>query len=169
MGRSIRMFSVLVMILLFSSVVHGQRSWKHTLKGIKGVGVLVDVLEPDIEKDGLHRSSIQTDVELKLRMAGIKVLTEEETSKEPGAPYVRVSVFTSIRADLELYVFTIHVALRQLVDLSRDPEIGCVVDTWSSGGSIGTVGSANVASLRDNVKDHVDGFINDYLAENPKE
>lgn len=82
MARLIKMFSVMVMILIYSPVAHGQLSTgKESLKGLKGVNVLVDNLKPDIEKDGLKTSSIQTDVELKLRMAGIKVLTFEEWEK----------------------------------------------------------------------------------------
>jgi hypothetical protein len=40
--------------------------------------VVVESLTSDIEADGLRKDSIKTDVELKLRLAGIKVLTEKE-------------------------------------------------------------------------------------------
>ena len=65
------------------------------LKGLKSVTVFVEELDEDIENQGLRISTFRTDVELKLRMAGIKVLRIEEWSKEPSNPslYVNVSCF----------------------------------------------------------------------------
>ena len=48
-----------------------------SLKGLKGVGVIVGDMEPEVERAGLTQASIQTDVELKLRLAGIPLLSEE--------------------------------------------------------------------------------------------
>ena len=173
MARLMKMFPVLVMILLLSSAVQGQTTSdeKETLKGIKSLRVIVGVGEPDIKKDGLQVSSIQTDVELKLRMAGIKVLTEEEwlAMKEVGGPYLFVGVDSFRREGSELYAFHISVELNQLVYLNRNPDIIVFARTWRSAGSIGTAGRNNVANLRNFVKDQVDIFINDYLAVNPKE
>ena len=50
---------------------------RKTLVGLSGVYVLVETIEDDVERDGLSRAQIQTDMELKLREAGIPVLTEE--------------------------------------------------------------------------------------------
>ncbi len=172
MTRSIRIFSIMVVILLLSSGVMTQpEEGKETLKGLKGFDVLVDYLDPDIEKDGLRRSSIQTDVELKLRLAGIKVLTLEESAKEPGSPYLYISVnsMKAGRSETGLYAYNIAVELRQYVILLRDKKIMCTATTWTTGGLIGTVGKKRVESIRDSIKDIIDIFINDYLAMNPKE
>ncbi|MFC1692113.1 hypothetical protein ACFL1R_01245 [Candidatus Latescibacterota bacterium] len=171
MGRSIRMFSVLVMILLLSSVVQAQTlliDQKNVLKDLKGVEVLVEDLKPDIEKDGLSKSSIQTDVELKLRMAGIKVLTEEEWLKEPGTPYLYVSVNSFKKEEEVSYSINIALELNETVCLVRDLTMSCNAVTWSTS-YIGKVGKLKVNEIRDGVKDRVDIFINDYLAVNPKE
>jgi hypothetical protein len=42
-----------------------------------------------------------------------------------------------------------------------------VAETWSTGG-IGYVGMSKVRSIRDNLDDYLDIFINDYLTANPK-
>ncbi len=139
MVRLIKMFSVMVMVLVLSSVVYTDEFTKLTLKGLKGVDVIVEGLNPDIEKDGLHKSSIQTDVELKLRMAGIKVLTEEESLKESGMPYLYVNV-NSGKIKTGFYVYSILVELKQAVFLSRDVNILCMGSTWSPG-SIGILGA----------------------------
>ena len=65
-----------------------------TLKGITTVHVLVEDLDNDAQTVGLTKEGIQTDVELKLVLAGMHVVTREEWLKLPGAPrlYVNVSV-----------------------------------------------------------------------------
>ena len=40
--------------------------------------------------------------------------------------------------------------------------------TWSAAGVIGTVGYQKLGSLREDVRDLTDQFINAYLAANPK-
>ena len=85
MGREIRRFSVIVMILLISTAALASVG-KESLKGLKGVMVDVEEIESNMEKDGLKRSSIQTDVKKKLRKAGIKVLSKKENRKLPVCP-----------------------------------------------------------------------------------
>ena len=167
----IRRILAFVMIFLLLSVVmiYADTYGKESLRGLRGVNIMVESLQPDIEKDGLRKSSIKTDVELKLRMAGIKVLTKEEREKEPGMPYLYVRV-SSIKRETGLHVFNIDVELGQLVLLARDPKIICYyATTWRTTGEIGTIGGVKVNQLRDSIKDRVDEFINDYLEMNPKE
>ena len=45
-----------------------------SLRGLKGMQVVVEHLEPEVEQHGLTTSALQTDVELKLRQAGIPML-----------------------------------------------------------------------------------------------
>ena len=59
---------------------------RQVLRGLEGVHVVIKRLKPEIEMDGLYRSTLETDVELTLRMAGIKVLTEEESLQTSGVP-----------------------------------------------------------------------------------
>ncbi len=44
-----------------------------SLKGVKAVSVVVEHLAPDVEKAGITSSQVQTDVELRLRQAGLPV------------------------------------------------------------------------------------------------
>ena len=85
-----------------------------SLKGLKGVGVIVGDMEPEVERAGLTQASIQTDVELKLRLAGIPLLSEEVSGVYL---YVLVDVFPT---PLGYWPFDIHVALQQRVLLARD-------------------------------------------------
>ena len=45
-----------------------------SMRGIEGVGVVVESLDPEVERAGLTKHQLQTDVELQLRKAGIRVL-----------------------------------------------------------------------------------------------
>ena len=63
-----------------------------TLKGLPGVDVLVEVFDEQAKASGFDRRTFQTDVELKLRLAGIKVLMEKEKSATPGKPILYLHV-----------------------------------------------------------------------------
>ena len=163
---------VLVIIFLFTMVCASDVSAQElgyqieSLRGIKGVNVLIELLNPDIEKDGLKKEQIKTDVELKLRLAGIKVLNEEELLNEPGQPYLHVNV-NSNKSELGFYSFSITIELNQLVLLIRDLDTIFTACTWSTK-TVGFAGVEKVGQIRDYIKDDVDLFINDYLFVNPK-
>jgi len=156
---------LMVLFLLITSSVYGQTDIE-SLRGLKGVYVIIESLKPDIEADGLREDQIQTDVELKLRLAGIKVLTEEEWEKELGCPCLYVKV--SARKWESIYSCSTDVELHQDVYLVRDSSIrvfGAI--TWYKS-SFGLIGEMKVYQIRDSIKDYVDEFINDYLSVNPK-
>jgi hypothetical protein len=139
---------------------------RRSLKGLKGINVLVEPVKAEVEQGGLTKTSIQTDVELKLRQAGITVLTEAESLAAPGSPYLYISVGTVGSGPLSAYAT--HVELAQSVRLDRDPGIWLAGATTWSVASVGTVGRDNLREIRDDIKDNVDQFINAYLSVNPK-
>jgi hypothetical protein len=144
---------------------------RDALKGLQGVRVLVEKLTPEVEKYGLTSQQLQTDVELRLRQNGIRVLSEgQEQFSAPGMPYLYVNVSIMMRKDIPLAVFVILVELKQNVFLARDTTKLCIASTWDSKSMVGSVGLDKIeTTIRKDVKDNVDEFINDYLAVNPKE
>jgi len=139
-----------------------------SLRGLRGVYVLVEDLRPEVEQAGLTKAMIQTDAELKLRLAGIRVLTQDENLKEPGMPYLylRATVFQS---SPKSWRFSVTVELTQYVQLTRNPAIVVGAHTWSSERLNGIAPSADMPQMvRSDSKDLVDQFINAYLAVNPK-
>jgi len=163
-----KLWVVILMLICSSLYAQTTESQKNSLLGLKGVMVMVADLDPKIKSDGLTESSIQTDVESKLRIAGIKVLTRDENLKEPGNPYLYIKV-NSHTSGNRVHAFQISIKLNQTVFLGRNLKIK-VVDctTWFRVGSIGSIGALNVSSLRDDIKDLVDKFTNDYLSVNSK-
>jgi hypothetical protein len=139
------------------------RAATYSLRGLQGVNVLIESLSSEAEQAGLNSTTIQTDVELKLRLAGIKVLSEEESLKQSGHPYLYVNA--NVNPGLTLY--SIHCKLKQGVTLSRDVSITTIATTWETSAS-GLVEASNLLNIRSDIKDLVDQFINDYLSVNPK-
>ena len=139
--------------LLFAAVVLplvGQgddETTRNTLAGLKGVHVLVESIKDEVQRDGLRESQIQTDVELKLRQAGITVLTHEEWLSTTAAPYLYVNVQV-FKNPAHFYAYSANVELRQRVTLVHSPSTSVLATTWSAQGTIGTVGSQKVGSVR---------------------
>ena len=90
-----------------------------TLRGLGGVQVLVAEFRSDLEHAGLPRQQLQTDIEGRLRRAGIRVLAPEERPLLPRAPYLYVSVVAFLVPDVvqELIVYGITIEVRQNVVL----------------------------------------------------
>jgi hypothetical protein len=144
---------------------------RKSLRGLHGIGGVVEALQPDAERDGLTKSQIKTDVELKLRQAGMHVLTTAESFTVPGSPYLYINLNTTkndvLYGALSTYAFSLQVALKQDVRLTRDSDLQGSAPTWETH-TLGTVGANNLQDTRRVLGDLLDRFSNDYLAENPK-
>jgi hypothetical protein len=144
-------------------------STRRTLGGLHGVFVLVESIDSSVAGSGLGRTEVQMDVEVKLREAGIPVLTRMQSTTSPGQPYLYVNLELSKVSGLDLYAFHIAVQFVQNAHLDRNPSIEASdVGTWAATPIVGTVGLAYVREIRDAIRDRIDQFINAYLAANPK-
>lgn len=153
----------LVVFLLLPGVSQALITDQEVLVGIEGVHVLVEKIDPKAERLGLTAAQIKTDVELRLRKAGVRVFSREETFKTPGSPVLYVQVYTKVGQNL--VTCSSHVTLKETVTLARGGETyGAIWETDSQG----TVGQNNIRQIREVVGDLADKFINDYLAANPK-
>lgn len=161
--------TILLACLLFAvAVAADNETQRRTLAGLQGIYVTIETLNPEVERDGLSESAIKTDVELKLRQAGIRILTREQWLGTPGKPwlYLNVSVLKSPWSGE--YVYGIELKLIQEVTLTRVPRTMTDASTWEARGSVGIAGQARLLDIRNFVRDMVDQFINAYLAVNPK-
>lgn len=147
---------------------------RETLRGIKGVTVAIVPVEPEVENAGLTQGQIRKDVELKLRMAGLNVLTTEKKNKEmleaSGGAFLFI-VPTIIKhpklssyLQVDMYVYNIHLELNQGVYLMRNKKFtaGSTWSTWM----VGVTG--NLDDIRIDTKDLVDKFLNAWRSVNPK-
>ena len=146
---------------------------RETLRGLPGVYVVIEDLGTDIKKDGLTEEQLRTDVEVRLRRAGIRVLTLDEVKESLIKPALLIRV-TALKSDslsklLEgsIYSFSISIELKQVATLGRMPSKFFLVTTWNDG-VIGFATVKNVRIIRDDLGDYVDKFANDFLTVNPK-
>jgi hypothetical protein len=163
-------FPIVIFAAFFSlhsyTFAQDDENTRPTLRGIQGIFVYVEPLDSRIEEMGLIRSQIQTDTELRLKLAGINVLTKEEFLKMNGHPYLYLNVNLSVlKTQITRYLFYIRIELNQEVALVRAPDTRVSTVTWSAGGwGI----DFSLDNIRQTVKTQVDKFINAYLAENAK-
>lgn len=158
------LLAIVTAFSLFCSTMPAQNSEERrkSLKGITGFYVSVENLDPVIEKDGLTTNQIRTDVELRLRTAGIKVLTKEQASQAPGKPLLGIDLMIGNKQGL--YPYALDISAHQLVRLERDPKVIVHATTWS----VGSAGIAELSSIKDTVMDRLEEFINAWLSVNPK-
>ena len=143
-------------------------------RGLKEVGVFVEDIDPEAIKDGLSKEQIKTDVESKLREAGIKVVPVEKSLPLPTSPYLYIIVNTvKFLSGLE-YVYGTSVQLKQVVALERGKTVKpsralLWATTWEKSDGVGITWVKDlVENVRQHINDKVDAFINDYSAANPK-
>ncbi len=141
---------------------------KESLRGLKGLFILVEPLNPEVEKAGVSRGQLKGEVELRLRQAGIRVFNEEQRMEEPDQPYLYINLNGYSWREEVIYGYALKVDLNQLVILNRDPKIGGFGTTWYSG-SAGIIGANKLKNfIRKELADTIDKFISDYSAVNPK-
>jgi hypothetical protein len=158
----------LLFFVLWSSPAHAGNTAQQgvsSLSGLKGVGLVIEDIDPAIEREGFTALQIQKDMEEKLRAAGIKILSEAELTKSPGMPYLYVNIFTF--KDEDIYAYHITLELKQMVSLVRKPSVKQSVATWKISGG-GTVGAQKLPTIRTTVGEYINAFIKAYFAANPK-
>lgn len=166
-------FFIFLVIAIYSSPVFAIDSdiTRKTLTGLKGVYVVVENLQPNIERYAqrfnLTKEQIQADVEGRLKGAGIEILSRDMWLKTTGRPMLYVSINTH-EYEKYWYSYTIGICLQQIVMLETNPEVKTSATTWS----IEMTGIANIGTLgriRSNVSILVGRFIEAYNSVNPKQ
>ncbi len=169
-GRIGRWVMALICVAASTAIADDEIERK-TLVGLGGVQVAIGEIGPEAERKGFARSTIQTDVELRLRQAGIPVLSKAQSTATPGSPLLSVVVGVDVpdsRSSSGLCAWAVQVQLYQEVTLGRDRGVATSAPTWEGTRGFGTVGEKRLSDLRGVVRDKVDEFINAYLAANPK-
>jgi hypothetical protein len=145
---------------LASTAVYPATFDDETLKGITAIKVFVEGVDPADKPRGLTRGQLQTDVELRLRNAGIAVSAD-------ATEYLYVNVNT-LQSRQRLTSFSVVVMVQQSAYLVRDSSIAApAAITWWKG-TDGITVAGNLSGVRDAVGDLVDQFISAYRKQNPK-
>lgn len=175
--RNKKVWSIVILIVfaLYSeSIGIDTQESRETIKGIQGFHVFVDVAS-DLREIGINGEQIQTDTELKLRLAGIRVVKMSEAKSIPGKPALYIFIMglkiPKLPMESPVYAFYIRVSVLQMALLERNLIVSDWMPTWSTD-YIGVRGSLNPDTIqkhiRDVNKDLIDKFVNAYLSANPK-
>jgi hypothetical protein len=141
---------------------------RDTLRGLSEISVLVEYLPDDVEREGLNRDHLQRDIELRLRQAGLHVLTISEVANSPGAPYLYVAVYPIATPSVTFNAYAVALTLKQLVQLSRNPTTELFATTWEGPMHFGSLSDARALGIRTKILDAVGLFIVDYREVNSK-
>jgi hypothetical protein len=141
---------------------------RETLRGIRGIGVLVFIGgSPSLkERLALNESQLRKEIELELQKAGVEMVPKEEKNLVS----IFLLIFPSARELTKtrvLYDAQLELHLLQPVHLVRDPSITSVASTWYVRGWWAGE-EAMKQKIKDEVKELVDIFINAYSSVNPK-
>jgi hypothetical protein len=166
MKTKILLLTGLLLVLLVSEA-HPARD-RDNLKGLQGVGVVIEEIAPDLEKDGVSEAQLQTRVELKLRQAGIRVFTRDERLKAPGYPYLYLVITSVHDPSSPAYAAYMSLQLTELVKLTHDRSMPFASATIWQQGRVALVGTKRLRMIYETVDDLMDVFVNDCLAANPK-
>jgi len=133
-----------------------------SLMVLPGLYVEVNGVTPEALEDGLSPDSIRTDIAAALRSHGIPILTQPEWQTTIGNPAIHV-VFDLLKLSSRQYIYRVTLEVRQLTRLMRDSTKMVFTRTWASDNLLGAVRTANLPSLRQEVRPLLQQFISDYL------
>lgn len=156
---------LLTLIPFYIPDLSAQTFQRETLRGLKGFYVFVEEQRDEIKQAGLTKDILRTDVELKLRKVGIRVLTKDEMFLMQGTPQLIVDVTAFEPESIHGFIYSVNIFFMQRVLLSRNRSIKTNAVTWQKT-FLGTTPKLRI--IRETVSDLVDDFMNDYLAVNPK-
>jgi len=177
---SVGRYSVIIVIctaVMWSSSAFGKIFLEEdTLRGVKEFGIMINEIPDAFQKAGLTKEKLRTDIALKLRLAGIKVLPtvemglinwKSEDRAVSFAPHLDVYIFGDKVTELRgTYFYSVQVSFTQMALIQREPSISLPLPSWRALPVIGF--GKDIEYIRQVVKDQVDEFLNAYLSANPK-
>jgi len=138
-----------------------------SLTEIKALCVFVQGVTEETKETGLTEKQIKRDVELKLKRAGIRVVSEEECSELAGSPVLYVNISARKRKQTAAFVYHVNIGLLQKVSLVRSPKIRIMSITWTKGQLGHCPAKSFVKSAQQTVGYLIERFLNDYRTANP--
>jgi hypothetical protein len=171
------LFLPCVLALIVAAAVQAQDTpaTRASLKGLPGVGLSIEPVSADAQRDGLSERTIRTAVETRLRKAGIRSLSREQQMQLPQRPCLEIRVALS-KLDTGEYLYSVHVECTQWVASLANPKLSVTTatplpaKTWSSPNAFGIAPTKGIAGTVQNaVTTMVDEFTAAYAIANRSE
>jgi hypothetical protein len=132
-----------------------------TLRGLPGIEVIVDSLQPELERGGLTAAALRADVEGRLRRGGITIYPSQAANPSPAKPYLYIALNALTLPAGAGYAVGVQVHLRQTL---RSPVTNSnVVNamTWDIHNVL-AVPTSGLQSVREEILMFVDRFVEDW-------
>ena len=134
-----------------------QNSERDNLKGIGALDLIIEDLQPELERGQLTRAMLQTVVEDRLDKHGISL-------SKTADPYIYLNV-TSFTINEDLYAYSIDLQVNTSVTIAETNQVA-IATIWSIA-ALGRVSTARLPTILNDVLNQVDKLANDYVAVNP--
>jgi hypothetical protein len=131
-----------------------------TLKGLKAVGVVIDVIDPEVEKAGVTRDLMLTRLLSRLSSDRIKV--------DPGAMEFLGLRITAVRSGRGPFALSMTVGLYQPVLLSRNHDLRTSTQTWEVESVLLADSKILITACSESADDLIDRFARAFHATNPE-
>jgi leucyl-tRNA synthetase len=134
---NVGLFLIILVLLMVPGRVFALDSdeSRRTLSGIKGVCVMVEELQPNLQKyvkkQSLSSDRLQKLVETQLRDANIPVFSREEWLATPGRSILYLNVNTHEHEKYQ-FAYNVSLELKQVTSLETNPAIKTLATTWSN-------------------------------------
>ena len=122
MGRKSLLVPLLFLVPAATGGANDAPLDRATLRGLKSVGVVMDQLDPDLQKAGLTQTDLQSHLEAKLTEAAVPV--------DPAASDFVGLRLTSVRGARGPFAVSLSVGVYQPVELVRDKSLRTSTATW---------------------------------------
>jgi hypothetical protein len=165
-GGAIPITVVCLIVMLCAADAHAQMfvpSGKDTLRTLPGVEVLVEPLEPALERSGLSERTIAADVAAQLRAGGITVFANQVQNVSPAKAYLYVQV-SGFALERQGHVIAMQTHLRQSVrSLATESTIVNAM-TWDRAIVFLAPPGTTAAIVQQEVQRLVEEFVRDWTA-----
>jgi len=131
-----------------------------TLRGLKAISVVVDLIDPQLEQEGLTKDYLEKELASRLLNGGIVI-------NKQAVEFVGLKV-TEIREKKAPYSLYLSLGLYQPVILSRDKNIRTATQTWETGTILTAQPKVLMQSARSAADYLADKYIDAWRSVNPQ-
>jgi hypothetical protein len=149
--------TTIVILLAANGTTTAQNSQRDNLKGIGPLDLIINGLQPDLERGQLTRAMLQTVVEDRLYQSGISL-------NKTADPYIVLRV-NSFAINEDLYAYSIDLQVNTSVMLVETGQV-TIATIWSIA-ALGRVSATRLPTIINDVINQVDKLADDYVAVNP--
>jgi hypothetical protein len=132
-----------------------------TLRGLKAFNIVIDPLDPQLEKAGLTADMLKSRIDTRLRHAGIALDTN-------AIEFVGLRIDSAQLSRRGPYGLCFLLAFYQPVALARDQKIRTATQTWDAHTMLVVTPKALVDASLETVDQIADQFVNAYRSVNPQ-